>query len=443
MLNRIPALIGINILIISLATGCSPAAAPENDPTAAPSPVPVTAIAPVSVGLELVVDGLNEPDLLISPPDGSHRRFIKDQNGTIHILTPDGQLLATPFLDVTERLVENPSGAQSAFQGLTGFVFHPEFSTNGRFYVYYTAKPPEDAGGDVAFTNVISEFRVSSSDPNRADMDSERVVLEIEQSNLAAFAGGAMVFGPQDSYLYIAVGTDNIAATLNPETLTGKVLRIDVDGGDPYAIPADNPFLEASMPDEVYSLGIRNGWRMSVDPLRREIYVVDERFSFAWAEVNLVAPGADFGWQAQVGRNCFTSDPTVMLDNCLKGRSGEVLAAPIVEYSSTIGVIMSGAVMYRGSAIPDLQGKLIVIDSGVTSGSGGHQGTLLAASPQPAGTGWLWPHTQLHVTIPDETARYFWSLGQDADGEIYLTTIQVFGGGRNADGKVFKIVPAP
>jgi glucose/arabinose dehydrogenase len=197
------------------------------------------------------------------------------------------------------------------------------------------------------------------------------------------------------------------------------------------------------MPDEVYALGIRNGWRMSADAERGEVYVVDERFSFAWAEVNRAAPAADFGWQAQAGRNCFTSDPTVMQESCLKGKGGEVLAAPIVEYGSQVGVVMSGAILYRGSAIPDLPGKMIVIDSGVTSNSGGPQGVLLAAVPQPAGTDWLWPYTQLELSIPVETAHYFWSLGQDSDGELYLLTTQVFGGGENADGKVFKIVPAP
>ncbi len=420
-----------NILIVYLVGSCSP------------RPVPVTPMAPMSVGLELVAEGLHEPDLLISPPDGSKRRFIKDQLGTIHILTPEGTLLSEPFLDLRDRLTENKAGPID-FRGLVGFTFHPEFAANGRFFVFYTAHLRSGAPAIAGYTSVLAEFRVSPEDPNRADLDSERILLELDQPDPTnAFAGGALVFGPLDGYLYITVGTDSLTPITNPETLHGKILRIDVDNGDPYGIPADNPFLDTSMPDEVYSLGLRNGLRMSADAQRGEIYMVDERFTFMWSKVSLVTPGADFGWQAQAGKNCFTSDPTVMLDNCLEGKSGEVIAPPIVEYASDIGVVISGAVMYRGTAIPDLQGKLIVADSGATSGSGGHQGILLAASPQPAGTDWLWPYTQLEVTIPDETARFFWSLGQDADGEIYVTTIQLLGGGSKPEGKVFKIIPAP
>ena len=236
-----------------------------------------TAPAETTVGLELVADGLTHPVSFAVANDGTKRRFIVEQVGRIRILMPDGTLLPEPFLDIQDKIV--PLVDLFDERGLLGLAFHPDYKNNGRFYVYYSV--PMRRNATRAFrllgnhTANLSEFKVSKDNPNQANPISERILLQIDQPQFN-HNGGEVIFGP-DGFLYLAVGDGGFAndkAPLHPPdgngqdltTLLGKIVRIDVNKGDPYAIPPDNPFVgKAGVREEIYAYGFRNPWRMSFD----------------------------------------------------------------------------------------------------------------------------------------------------------------------------------
>ncbi len=252
-------------------TGASSASptADAGSPTPSEEPsLPQGAWDPDAVRLRLqpVTGGLESPLLVTTADDGTDRLFVVEQIGRIRIVE-GGRLLPEPFLDIQDRLV---SGGE---QGLLGLAFHPEFASNGRFFVNYT-----DLGGDT----VVSEFRVSGSDPDRADPTSERVLLGIDQP-FANHNGGDLVFGP-DGYLYIGTGDggsggDPFGNGQRLDTLLGKLLRIDVDdrsGGAPYGIPPDNPFVGRER-RATRDLGVRAAQPVEVRLRPRDRRPVDRR----------------------------------------------------------------------------------------------------------------------------------------------------------------------
>src|SRR5689334_12376596 len=202
-----------------------------------------------------VASGLNQPVLLTNAHDGTDRRFIVEQTGTISVMRP-GSSTRTTFLDLTSRVV------CCGERGLLGLTFHPQFSTNRRFFVNYT-RIPDGA-------TVIAEYQASPSNPDTA-LDVENVLLVIPQP-YDNHNGGMVEFGP-DGYLYIGLGdggsgNDPQNRAQNPDELLGKMLRIDVDstaGGAPYSSPSTNPFVNRAGRDEIFALGLRNPWRFSFD----------------------------------------------------------------------------------------------------------------------------------------------------------------------------------
>jgi glucose/arabinose dehydrogenase len=247
-----------------------------------------------TVRLHLVADGLVAPLGMAIPPDESNRLFILDQVGVVRIVDADGHLLAEPFLDLRDRIVEIMPAYDE--RGLLGMAFHPDYAENGRFFITYNAPPPGD-GGNVDYPvdslERLSEFQITT-DANVAEASSERILLELAKPQFN-HNGGHLAFGPTDGFLYVSFGDGGAANDTgdghNPEigngqdssTFFGKILRIDVDGGDPYAIPADNPFV--SDPDyrpEIWALGFRNPWRFSFDrqdPSRMFIADVGQSYS--------------------------------------------------------------------------------------------------------------------------------------------------------------------
>lgn len=228
--------------------------------------------APERVGLELVAGGFTMPVALASPADGTGRLFVADLPGVIQVIDAGGLLLDEPFLDITDRVVGLRPGYDE--RGLLGLAFHPEFAENGRFFVYYSAPLRAGAPRGWDHTSRISEFAVSAGDENQADPGSERVILEVDQPQ-SNHNGGSIAFGP-DGYLYIPLGDGGGARDVGPgrppggngqdvETLLGKILRIDIDGPEPYRIPADNPLVGKPGRDEIYAYGLRNPWRMTFD----------------------------------------------------------------------------------------------------------------------------------------------------------------------------------
>ncbi len=292
-----------------------------------------------------VTGGLGRLTFVTNAGDNSGRLFILEQIGRIRIYK-DGGLLSEPFLDITDRV-----GSQFNEQGLLGLAFHPNYPTNGRFFVNYT---------DVLGNTVVSEFLVSG-DPDRADPLSERVILTINQP-FSNHNGGMIAFGP-DEYLYIATGDGGSGGDphdngQNLLSLLGKILRIDVDSAEPYGIPPSNPF--AGNPNarpEIWAYGLRNPWRFSFDRETGDLWIADVG-QRDWEEVNFQPAdslgGENYGWRILEGFADFNVPPTGIPPD---------LAMPMLVYSHSLGdCSITGGYVYRGSSIPSLIGTYLFAD---------------------------------------------------------------------------------
>jgi glucose/arabinose dehydrogenase len=293
---------------------------------------PDQTIDPFAIELEPVLSGLNSPVLVTNARDGSNRLFIVEQSGRIKVLQP-GASQPTVFLDIATKIV---SGGE---RGLLGLAFHPQFSTNRRFFVDYTRQ--QDGA------TVIAEYHASASNPNVAD-GGETALLVIAQP-FANHNGGMIEFGP-DQFLYIGMGdggsaNDPASRAQSIFDLLGKILRIDVDhanGNVPYSSPADNPFFGATGLDEIFALGFRNPWRFSFDRTMGQLYVADVGQG-AWEEIDIVTRGGNYGWRVAEGNHC---NPIFSGGNCsLTG-----FTPAIAEYAHTNGrCSITGGYVYRGS----------------------------------------------------------------------------------------------
>lgn len=280
-------------------------------------------------GLQLIADSLVSPVFISEPPDSSHRLFVVDEIGKIWIIGADGKKLTTPFIDVTNKMVTlSPSYDE---RGLLGLAFSPQFKTNGKFYIFYTAPPrpgtpvPGPPGSTWNNLTRISEFKVSASDPNQADLSSERVLIEDNHPYLNHNAG-TLAFGP-DGFLYISIGdggnADDVGNGHVPDwytvnaggngqdlyaNLMGDILRIDVNG-NPYNIPADNPFFgtPAARP-EIYAFGFRNPFRFSFDMGGTHQLIVGDEGQSLYEEIDLITKGGNYGWNVKEGTHCFDTD---------------------------------------------------------------------------------------------------------------------------------------
>ncbi len=336
--------------------------------------------SPVVSGLELPVD-------IQFPDDGSGRMFVLEKAGRIRIVQ-NGQLLAAPFLDITDRV-----GSNSSERGLLGLAFHPHYKENGLFYVNYTDKQGN---------TVIARFQ-ASADPNLADPASEKVLLHVQQP-FPNHNGGETVFGP-DGYLYLGLGDggsqgDPYGNGQNTNVLLGKILRINVDHGDPYAIPPDNPFVHGGGRPEIWAYGLRNPWRFSFDMATGNLYIGDVGQD-TWEEVDVVSShsaGLNFGWNYYEGLHPYTGQPP----------AGLHLTMPVTNYSHAEGgCAITGGYVYRGS-MAEWQGIYLYGDYC----SGKIWGLIHT------GQGW---QSQLLF----ESRVNLSSFGQDRAGEIYLAGYNV------------------
>ncbi len=293
------------------------------------------------LALETLATGLSRPTFVTAVP-GDERLFVLEAVGRIKIVDPVDGLLPEPFLNIRNKV-----GSISIEQGLLGLAFHPSYATNGRFFVYYT---------DRAGTSIVAEHTVTD-DPNRADESEARIVLEIPQPDERHNAG-MLQFGP-DGFLYISTGDGGAGgASVNgqdPGTLLSAILRIDVDGARPYAIPPDNPFADGvGGAPEVWAYGLRNPWRFAIDPVENLIYIGDvgqdsrEEIDVVPLEPN----GYNFGWPSMEGTRCFFESNCDPADYVL----------PVVEYSHSEGLSVTGGYVYRGAAIPELVGHYFYAD---------------------------------------------------------------------------------
>jgi glucose/arabinose dehydrogenase len=430
-------------------------------------------LEPRPIGLELVAEGFTAPVQVVPAPDESGRLFVIDQAGQIWVIASDGTLLQEPFLDIADRLVELRPGFDA--RGLLGLAFHPDYAQNGRFFVYYSAPLREGAPQDFGHTSRISEFSVSPQDPDRADLDSERIILEVDQPQ-SEHNGGTLRFGPEDGFLYISLGDGGAANDAGlghvedwyefneggngqdvTRNLLGSILRIDVDTGDPYGIPQDNPFVGREGLDEIYAYGLRNPYRMSFD-LAEEygLFAVDAGQEL-WEEVNIIVNGGNYGWNVKEGTHCFDTRSALLrlsklrlapLEQCPDTvgsnhpEEGALLIDPIVEFANSkqadgLGLTVTDGFMYRGTALSDLQGQLVFSTWSTTFAE--PRGRLFYAMPADTR---LW---QIGEPIPAQPVQgtvghFILGMGQDSEGELYIATSNERAP-IGQTGRVYKLIP--
>ena len=357
---------------------------PTTTLTASPTTVP-TLPDPAGYAWNPVIAGLVLPVDIQNAGDGSGRLFIVEKPGRIVILK-GGQLLPTPFLDISAKV-----GSRYTEQGLLGLAFHSNYVRTGLFYVNYT-----DGNGNT----VIARFHVSAADPDLADPASEADILRVAQP-YNNHNGGGLAFGP-DGYLYIGLGDggsegDPLLTGQNLRTLLGKMLRIDVDHGTPYEIPAGNPFAKGGGLPEIWAYGLRNPWRFSFDHLSGDLYIADVGQD-AWEEIDFVPSGTtggmNFGWSYYEGMHPYKGQPP----------ANATFTLPISEYSHAYGCAVTGGYVYRGAVLPEWRGVYFFGDycSGNIWGLIHSNGQNLAAK------------------ILFTTSARITTFGVDEAGEIYL-----------------------
>ncbi len=333
---------------------------------------------------------------------GDARLFIVEQGGKVWITYPDGSRLPDPFLDISSRVF-----TEGEEQGLLGLTFDPDYATNGYLYVNYTTKP-------IGNTR-IARFTVSAADPNNVNENSEVTILKIKQP-FENHNGGQLRFGP-DGYLYIAMGDGGYAGdpaetAQNPGVMLGKILRIDVHGGDPYSVPESNPFVsEPGYLPEIWATGLRNPWRFSFDRLTGDLWLADvgqDRYEEVNFQEAASMGGENYGWDCKEGLHKFETD------NCTPA---EALSNPIAEYTHDgFDCTVVGGFVYRGSLYPNMMGKYFYADY-----CSGRFRTIFKV-------GDFWHNVLL---IEEEPFQYV-TFGEDMNGEIYVADIE--------EGEIYKLI---
>lgn len=403
----------------------------------------------VAVRLEPVASGLVSPTHLTHAGDGSGRLFVVDQAGTIRIIK-DGVLIPTPFLDLTASLPALSANFDE--RGLLGLAFHPDYASNGRFFVRFS-RPRAGTAGEPCFGDargcheeVLAEFAVSGN-PDVAD-PTPTILFAVDEPQFN-HNSGTVAFGP-DGYLYFTLGDGGgandglndpnlphgpIGNGQNIETALGSMLRIDVDGGTPYAIPADNPFVGGPGLDEIYAYGFRNPFRFSFDdgPGGDGRLLVADVGQALIEELNVVTKGGNYGWVIKEGTNCFDPfNPATPLASC----NSNGLIDPIAEYTHDDGGIsIIGGYVYRGSALPGLVGTYFFGDFSADFGPTGRLYYLDESNPASPAI--------LRVRLGADEAplgRYLKGMGEDEDGELYALVSSALGPS-GSSGAVLRIAP--
>lgn len=333
------------------------------------------------------------------PGDGSNRAFIVEQRGIIRVAENNDDAVSTTknFLNITGRV------ADGGEMGLLGLAFHPDYSINGYFFVNYTKDNPRET--------IISRFKVSGSNRDSADADSELIIMRISQP-FENHNGGQIAFGP-DTMLYIALGDggsrgDPGNRAQNLDSLLGKILRINVDSASlplNYSIPPDNPFAGNvdGYREEIYAYGLRNPWRFSFDFSTGKLWCSDVGQD-DWEEINIIEKGKNFGWRCYEGKHEYN----------LSGCNDTGYVFPIWEYSHSEGRSITGGYVYNGDSIPELSGKYIYADF-----ISGKVWALIYDGINPALNEFL-------LTAPGGVS----SFGVDQNNELFLCSF---------DGKIYKL----
>ncbi len=335
----------------------------------------------------------------ITHPDADSRLFVVQQGGIIKIVNADGTVNTTPFLTLTTATI-----ATGSERGLLGLAFHPNYASNGYFYINYTR------AGDAA--TVIARYSVSSN-PNVADASSGTVLLTVAQP-YSNHNGGTLKFGP-DGYLYIGMGDggsagdpDNRAQNINQNL--GKILRIDVDSGSPYGIPATNPFVGVDGNDEIWSIGMRNPWKFSFNRLNGDLWIADVGQNVVEEIDKVSSPlpntGLNFGWR------CYEGTASYNTTGC---PAFSATVTPFAQYThaATSGCSITGGYFYTGNTYPNFQNKYFFAD---------YCNNKIGAVNDSGVITWT----------PALSGGAFTTFGEDRNGELYI--------GSNGNGTLYKII---
>jgi glucose/arabinose dehydrogenase len=401
-----------------------------------------------SISLELVSEGYNSPLFLTESPDNSGRLFLLDQSGQIYIIK-DGERLDEPFLDIqSEVILEAPPDER----GLLGLAFHPDYTTNGKFYVYYSGplRPEGPDGWD--HTNYVAEYTVSGN-VDQAQNASARIVFASDHPQ-GNHNGGTIAFG-DDGYLYISIGDGGGGDDVGTghvddwyeenaggngqditENLLGNVLRIDINTEEGYAIPPDNPFVGQDGLDEIWAYGLRNPYRFSFASDNR--LILADAGQELFEEINVIEKGGNYGWNVKEGAHCFsTTTPETPPGECPdEDNLGNALIDPVIEFANSknstegLGNVSIGGYQYNGNTVPGLKGKYIF---GVLSQApDGMDGAIFASGM----TGDTWDYEKLEISnMQGGLGMFVLGFGQDNAGEVYVLT----SGGTANSGRVYKI----
>ncbi|MEC4674668.1 MAG: PQQ-dependent sugar dehydrogenase [Nitrospirota bacterium] len=325
----------------------------------------------------IITDSLEQPVFLTVTGRDAQRLYVVEQRGRIRIIDK-GILLPHAFLDISEKV------GFGGERGLLGLAFHPQYKSNGRFFVNYTR------ARDGA--TVVSEFTVSTN-PLSASSSGEHILLVIPQP-YGNHNGGMIAFGP-DGFLYIGMGDGGAGGDpgnrgQNPRELLGKMLRIDIDQGSPFTIPDDNPFAKEAQGQAIYALGFRNPWRFSFDRQSGELWVGDVGQN-QWEEIDRVERGKNYGWRLMEGLHCFKPST-----NC----SPLDLALPLAEYkNASPRCSITGGYVYRGHEVPGLSGQYVFAD--FCSGE-------------------IMRLVDTHIDVLLNTGLHISSFGEDKEGELFV-----------------------
>jgi glucose/arabinose dehydrogenase len=374
--------------------------------------------APLTFRLELLAENITAPVGFTHAGDGSNRTFILEQPGRIRIMK-ENKVLEQPFLDLSNRVAEiNPSYSE---MGLLGLAFHPEYRSNGRFFVYYSA-PSRQKGMD--HTSVLAEYQVSADNPDRAGM-TEKVIMRYDQPE-SNHNGGQLAFGP-DGFLYVGLGDGGgagdrhgrIGHGLDSTTILGSILRININDGSPYSIPGDNPFVGRGGIDEIFAYGLRNPWRFSFDRETGQLFCADVGQN-KFEEVNIIKQGKNYGWRAMEGHEVYDED---------LARQKKGFAPPIDVYPREVGISTTGGYVYRGQQFPQLRGHYIF---------GDWSGKIFYLS-QLQEEEWERQAITFQGMDSADIGMKVNSFGEDEMGEIYVCTQQEVGP-LSKTGRIYRIV---
>jgi glucose/arabinose dehydrogenase len=368
---------------------------------------PAAIVVSAAPALQLVADGLAFPLYLTQPAGDTSRLFVVERAGRIRLIL-NGAVLPTPFLDVTSLV------SSTGERGMLSMAFHPNYANNRQFFVDYT-----DLSGNIQIVRYTA-----SVDPNIADPLSAQIVLSVEHSANANHNGGLVKFGP-DGYLYIGLGDgggtgDPLGNGQDSTKLLGRILRIDVNGASPYAVPANNPFVgRPPARPEIWAYGLRNPWRFSFDRLTGDLYIADvgqDSVEEVDVQVATSRGGENYGWSIMEGTHCY--NPPI-------GCNTVGLVPPTLEYTHGVndanGCSITGGYVYRGSRLPLLTGHYFY-------------GDLCQ--------GWVRSFRYVNGVVQDQrdyTAQFgvlggLVSFGEDSRGQLYIIRHW---------GQVYRIVPAP